>query len=321
MKPIVNSLIIPVYNNEETLNILLEKITDINNQLSENLEVIFTIDGSPDKSYEILKKILPEKKFFSKVVLLSRNFGSFNAIRAGLEVANGKYFSVMSADMQEPSELIINFFKTLENEPVDVVIGVRDGRKDPFFSKIFSSSYWFFYKKFIIKETPRGGFDVFGCNMLFRNNLLKLKETNSSLLSQILWIGFRRKEILYKRLERKIGTSQWTFNKKINHMTNSIFSFSNLPIKLLITLGTFGTLFFGISSLITIISKFLGLINVQGYTSLFLLIGFIGALNIFGIGLIGSYVWRIYENSKARPLSIISKIDEFNKDSFVDENK
>ena len=111
MKPIVNSLIIPVYNNEETLNILLEKITDINNQLSENLEVIFIIDGSPDKSYETLKKILPEKKFFSKVVLLSRNFGSFNAIRAGVEVANGKYFSVMSADMQEPSELIINFFR------------------------------------------------------------------------------------------------------------------------------------------------------------------------------------------------------------------
>ena len=100
MSSIINSLIIPVYNNEETLNILVENITNINNQLSENLEVIFIIDGSPDKSYEILKKILPKKNFTSKVVLLSRNFGSFNAIRAGLEVANGKYFAVMAADLQ-----------------------------------------------------------------------------------------------------------------------------------------------------------------------------------------------------------------------------
>ena len=312
MSPIINSLIIPVYNNEETLNILVEKITDISNQLSENLEVIFTIDGSPDRSYEILKKILPKKKFSSKIVLLSKNFGSFNAIRAGLKVANGKYFAVMAADLQEPSDLILNFFRTLENEPIDVVIGVRDGREDPFFSKIFSNLYWFFYKKFIIKGTPTGGFDVFGCNRLFRSNLLKLKETNSSLLSQILWIGFRRKEILYKRLERKLGTSQWTFNKKFTHMMNSIFSFSNFPIKLLMTLGTFGIFFFGISGLITVIAKFMGLIKIQGYTSLFLLIGFIGALYIFSMGLIGSYVWRIYENSKARPLSIILKIDEFN---------
>ena len=78
------------------------------------------------------------------------------------------------------------------------------------------------------------------------------------------------------------------------------------------TLGTFGIFFFGISGLITVISKFMGVIDIQGYTSLFLLIGFIGALNIFSMGLIGSYVWRIYENSKARPLSIILKIDEFN---------
>lgn len=307
-----NCLIIPVYNNEKSINILLEKINEIYDKLNNDLEILFIVDGSPDNCYQILKDNLPKQKYASKIILLSRNFGELSAIRTGLQVANGDYFASMSADLQEPIELIVNFFKTLKNEPVDVVVGVRESREDPIITKIFATVFWYLYKKFIIKELPKGGVDVFGCNRLFRDSLIKLKESNSSLISQIFWIGFRRKEILYNRLKRNFGFSQWTFRKKINYMLDSIFSFSDLPIKLLTIIGTLGILFFSIAGTITIISKFMGLIDVPGYASLFLSIGLIGAINIFSLGLIGSYAWRTYENTKDRPLSIILKIEEYN---------
>ena len=307
-----NCLIIPVYNNEENLNDLLKEINKIFEQLSNNLEVLFIIDGSPDNCYEILKNNLGKEKFSSKIISLSRNFGALNAMRAGLQVAKGKYFAIMSADLQEPTDLVIKFFKTLRQEKVDIVVGKREGRSDPFFSKFFSNIFWFAYKKIILKEIPKGGVDVFGCNEIFRDNLLKLKESNSSLISQIFWIGFKRKEIPYTRLKRKIGVSQWSFKKKFNYMLDSIFSFSDLPIKLITFIGILGILFFSILGFITLIAKLLGKIDLPGYTTIFLSVGLIGAINIFSLGVIGSYAWRTYENTKARPLSIIHKIDEFN---------
>ena len=306
-----NSLIIPVYNNEDSVHSLLRQINIINNSLKNDLEVLFVIDGSWDRSYKLLKSNLSKEKFSSKIIVLSKNFGSLNAIRAGLEIAKGDYFATMSADLQEPPELIINFFKTLEKQQVDVVIGVRDSREDPLISKIASGIFWYMYKKFILKEVPQTGFDVFGCNKIFRDNLVKLKETRSSLISQIFWIGFRRKEILYKRLKNKLGKSQWSYKKKFEYMLDCIFSFSELPIKSIIWIGFIGIVFFSIIIIVTIFVKYIGLVNVSGYTTIILSLGIFSGINIFCLGLIGQYIFRTYENSKGRPLSIVSKIDEF----------
>lgn len=308
-----NSLIIPVYYNQDSLPALLKKIEFIYNKLSQDLEVLFVVDGSPDQSYEILKKNLPKAKYISKIILLSRNFGELNAIRTGLELATGKYISVMSADLQEPPELIINFFLSLKNEPIDLAVGVRESRDDPFFSKLASYTFWYFYKKFIFKDIPKGGVDLFGCNRIFREALLKLKESNSSLIAQLFWIGFRRKEIKYKRLKRLHGTSQWNFKKKLQYMLDCVFSFTDIPIKLLSFVGMLGVLVFGFLGILTFSLKILGLINVTGYTSIFLSIGLLAAINILSLGVIGSYAWRAYDNTKQRPLSVILKIDKFNK--------
>lgn len=307
-----NSLIIPVYKNELNIPGLLEAIRNMGQELSDNLEVVFVIDGSPDRSYEILKHSLAEEKFSSKLVLLSRNFGSFPAIRTGLQVATGDYFAVMAADLQEPPELAIEFFRTLAQEPYDVAIGTRDGRNDPFFSQMASNIFWNFYKKMVVTDMPTGGIDVFGCNRAFRDSLLKLDESHSSLIAQIFWLGFRRKQVYYKRLERQLGVSAWTFKKKINYMMDSVFSFTDLPIKILTRIGGIGILVFGITGMITFISKLIGLISVPGYTAMFLAIGFFGAINLFGLGIIGSYAWRTYENTKARPLSVCLSVESFN---------
>jgi glycosyltransferase involved in cell wall biosynthesis len=307
-----NSLIIPVYKNELNITDLLEAMRKMNSTLENDLEVVFVVDGSPDKSYELLKESLPKEKFKSKLVSLARNFGSFAAIRTGLQIATGKCFAVMAADLQEPPELAIEFFRTLKSEPVDVAIGTRDGRDDPFFSQMASNLFWNFYKKFVVTDMPTGGIDVFGCNKAFRDSLLKLDESHSSLIAQIFWLGFRRKQVYYKRLERQQGISAWTFKKKVNYMMDSIFSFTDLPIKMLTRIGGFGIVVFGLLGMITFISRLIGIITVPGYTAMFLAVGFFGAINLFGLGIIGSYAWRTYENTKARPLSVCLSIEDFN---------
>jgi len=310
---ITYSLIIPVYKNELNIPSLIEAIRNMHKELSNDLEVVFVVDGSPDNSYMMLKESLVKEIFSSKLILLSRNFGSFPAIRTGLQVATGKYFAVMAADLQEPPALAIEFFESLKNESIDVTIGTRDGRNDPFFSQLASNLFWNFYKKYIVHEMPSGGIDVFGCNKAFRDQLLKLDESHSSLIAQIFWLGFRRKQVYYTRQERQLGVSAWTLKKKVIYMMDSIFSFTDLPIKMLTRLGAVGIIFFGLTGLITFISKLAGIITVQGYTAMFLAIGFFGAINLFGLGIIGSYAWRTYENTKARPLSIVLSIEEFNE--------
>lgn len=308
-----NSLIIPVYKNELNIPSLIDAIRNMHKELSNDLEVVFVVDGSPDNSYMMLKESLDKEIFSSKLILLSRNFGSFPAIRSGLELATGKYFAVMAADLQEPPELALKFFKSLKDEPIDVAIGTRDGRDDPFLSQMASNLFWNFYKKFVVHDMPSGGIDVFGCSKAFRDQLLKLDESHSSLIAQIFWLGFRRKQVYYKRQERQLGVSAWTLKKKVTYMMDSIFSFTDLPIKMLTRLGAVGIIFFGLTGLLTFISKLVGIITVQGYTAMFLAIGFFGAINLFGLGIIGSYAWRTYENTKARPLSIVLSIEEFNK--------
>jgi polyisoprenyl-phosphate glycosyltransferase len=124
----VFSLVIPVFNNEASLPEVVRVLADMHERLGRRLEAIFVVDGSPDDSYAFLRRELEHAPFASQLLLLSRNFGSFAAIREGLRAAQGPYFAVMAADLQEPPDLVLAFFRTLEGEPVDLALGTREGR-------------------------------------------------------------------------------------------------------------------------------------------------------------------------------------------------
>ena len=305
------SLIIPVYKNEESLPDLLAVLTDMNEKLSGKLEVVIVVDGSPDNSYSILRQRLPEMPFASQLLLHSRNYGSFAAIRAGMQVASGSFFAVMAADLQEPPELALEFFRLLEADEADVVVGTRDARNDPWRSRWSSEIFWWVYRKFIIKEVPAGGVDMFGCNHQFRNELLSLDESHSSLIGLLFWLGFRRKTVAYQRRERQHGVSAWTLKKKINYLMDSIFSFSDLPLKLLISFGGIGVLFSILFGLMVLVFKVTGWVEVPGYAATILTMLFFGALNTAGIGLLGAYVWRAYANTQGRPVSVVMRAESF----------
>ena len=305
------SLIIPVYKNESCLHALVDAIQGIELSLGKPLETIFVIDGSPDNSFDILQQLVRQYGLTAKIIAHSRNFGSFAAIRTGLASAKGQFMAVMAADLQEPPELVIEFFKKLTEGHCDVVIGARAKRDDPFMTRSLSSVFWGLYRRLIVKDVPPGGVDMFGCNRMFSEQLLKLDESHSSLVSLLFWIGFRRDVVYYQRRPRHSGISAWTFSKKAAYFMNSIFAFTDLPIKLLLLVGSIGV---GISLILviaTIYGKISGAILIKGYTALIVTISFFGALNILGMGILGSYIWRAYENTKQRPTAIIMEQIEY----------
>jgi len=305
------SLIIPVYCNEGSIVDLLKAVADLHQKLEEELEAIFIVDGSPDRCYELLRDALPDQPFPSKLALLSRNFGSFAAIRAGLQLSNSERYAVMAADLQEPPELILEMDKVLRSGSYDVVVGTREGRNDPRLSRISAQIFWWLYQKYVMPDVPSGGVDIFGCNRAFRDTLLQLDERHSSLISQIFWLGFRRKFISYVRQERQHGKSAWTVRKKINYLMDSVFAFTDLPIRLLIRVGGGAAVIAGLLGLVVVGGKLTGLISVPGYAMTMLTITFLGAVNLFGLGIVGSYAWRAYENTKARPIAIPMNIHHF----------
>lgn len=301
---IAHSLVIPVYRNECNIPALLAALEALSREIAD-FEVVFVVDGSPDHSAQLLQAGLKAAPYAWQLAELSRNFGSFAAIRQGLGLARGKFVAVMAADLQEPPELITRFFAELASGEVDVVVGSRSARSDPVLSSLSSRIFWALYRRLIMPQVPEGGVDVFACNTVFKRALLSLEERESFLIGQLFWVGFRRREVTYERREREVGTSAWTFRKKLSYMLDGIFAFSSLPISLLLWIGVLGTLVSTISIAAVFGSWLAGAIRVPGYAPIMLAIMFFGSLTTLGLGTLGGYVWRIAENGRRRPLSLI----------------
>jgi glycosyltransferase involved in cell wall biosynthesis len=303
-RPVLNSLVIPVYKNEANIAALLSALAELSAGI-ERLEVVFVIDGSPDRSGQLLADGLAEASYAWQLAELSRNFGSFAAIRQGLGLARGEYVAVMAADLQEPPELVRRFFAELAGGEVDVVVGVRSTRDDPAVSSLSSRLFWALYRRLVMPQVPEGGVDVFACNAAFRKALLSLEERESFLIGQLFWIGFRRREIAYERRGRDAGKSAWTLRKKFIYMLDGVFAFSALPISLLLWIGVLGTIVSTVSIVVVILSWMARAIVVPGYAPIMLAIMFFGSLTTLGLGTLGGYVWRIAENGRRRPLSLV----------------
>jgi hypothetical protein len=207
---------------------------------------------------------------------------------------------------------VLRFLEKLRYGDCDVVLGCRENRRDPLLARSASKLFWILYKKFVIHETPEKGVDVFGCNKVFRDRLLQFDEVNSSLVGQILWLGFRRGEVMYERRAREHGKSAWTLKTKINYLLDSIFSFTDLPIKLLTFFGLTGVIASILLSIVVVLAKLLGDIAVPGYAATVLTVIFFGGLNSLGLGIVGAYAWRGFENTKGRPHAVVMAVQQFN---------
>lgn len=199
---------------------------------------------------------------------------------------------------------MLEFFHRLASGETDVTVGVRTGRSDPALAAASSRLFWWAYRRLIQPEVPAGGVDVFGCNEVVRDALLGLRESNSSMVGLLFWLGFRRDYVAYERLAREHGESGWTFRRKFRYLLDSAFAFTDLPITMLLTIGVAGVAASVGLALVVVVMRLAGRIEVLGYTPLMLLLLFSLSATLFGLGVVGSYVWRTYENSKGRPLYV-----------------
>lgn len=311
--PTCFSLVIPVYKSEETLDALLAALEPIAASLGNRMEVVFVVDGSPDRSYPILKDRLPAAGFPSQLVCLSRNFGALSAVRMGLEAGAGPYYAVVAADLQEPPELVVSFFRTLAGESVDIVVGTRETRDDPFLQALPARIFWSLYRRFVQPEVPPGGVDVFGCNRMVRDALLQLRESNSTLVGLLFWLGFRRKDIPYKRRARAAGRSAWSFRRRLRYLLDSCFSLTNLPITIIMAIGVLGSITSISLSIVIFFAWWAGMIQVPGYTPVILVLLNSFTSTMLALGIMGSYVWRTFENTKGRPLYLPMTHEKFGR--------
>jgi glycosyltransferase involved in cell wall biosynthesis len=305
------SIVVPVYKNEESLGRLLHALGELSTACPLPVEVVFVVDGSPDRSAEMLRSGLAQAAFSSRLVMLSRNFGSFNAIRAGLEIASGDYMAVVAADLQEPPELALRFLELMQRGEADITFGLRTKRTDPVLDELASNVFWRVYRRYVLPELPAGGVDMFGCTRTVRDRLNSLRESNANLIALLFWLGFRRAYVPYERQPRKEGKSAWTLGKKIRYAVDSVFNFTDLPIRFLLALGGVGTVIALVFAIVLFVARLTGKIPVPGYTATAVLITFFGSILSLGLGILGEYVWLVLQNVRGRPASIIERVEDF----------
>lgn len=300
------SIIIPVYYNELNIADLYADLRDkVLTVIDCDYELIMVDDGSGDNSWAEMRKVAAVDDKV-KLVKLSRNFGSHAAILAGLSECSGDCAAVKAADLQEPSELILDMLASWR-QGNKVVLAVREDRKESFFQKLFANAYYRLVRKYVINTMPEGGFDCYLIDRKVIEVLKLLDETNSAVTLQILWAGFKTDKVYYVRQAREKGKSRWTLAKKVKLTVDSIVTFSYMPIRLATYLGFIFFLCSLIWACALFIIKLTGGIPVQGYTTLAIFILFSSGLILLILGILGEYMWRTLDAARRRPAFIIDE--------------
>lgn len=300
------SVTIPIYNEAMNLQSLYARLSKVLAEIGVSYELIFADDGSSDNSLEIIKSLAAENKEVN-YLSLSRNFGHQIAVSAALDVAKGNAIVIIDADLQDPPEIISDLYAKLK-EGYEVVYAKRKSRKGESFlkkltAKIFYRLLWFATSIKIPLDV--GDFRIIDRKVL--DYLKKMPEPNKFLRGQIAWLGFRQTFIEYHRAEREAGETAYTYGKMFNLAINAIVSFSNIPIRMVTISGFFVA---SVSFLMAVYAYYKKTFTddyVIGWASLMISILFLGGVQLISIGIIGEYISKINDNTKARPLYAIKE--------------
>jgi glycosyltransferase involved in cell wall biosynthesis len=303
------SVVIPCYYNEENIPVTGPRLieNESNFPADVSFEYVFVDDGSKDKTLNAL--IAFKEKYPSKVVIvkLAGNVGSYNAIVAGMEYATGDCITVISADLQDPPELIPKMFSYWLKD-IKFVVANRTNRKESFVQKTLSNSFHYLIKKLALPNIPKGGFDFVLFDKQLKNELLKIKEKNTNSLYLLAWMNFEMVSIPYTRNQREVGVSKWTFKKKMKLFIDSFVSFSYLPLRLITVLGFITGFITLVYAIVVLAYKFSGNIPISGWSSMMLVILFTSSFQMIALGVLGEYLWRVLEATRNRPLYIVEKV-------------
>ena len=299
------SIIIPVYYNALNLPITYAKLKEAVLDKVDDYELILVDDGSRDNSYAVMQEL---KRQDSKIKLIkfTRNFGQRSAVVAGFRASTGDAVSFISADLQDPPEIILEMLEKWK-EGRKVVLAVRKARNDGILQLVFTKVYYKILKSIALKDYPEGGSDCCVLDRQVVDTLNKFDEPNSTTVGQIIWCGFQTTRIYYTRRAREIGKSKWTFSKKIKLFIDAILGFSYFPVRVISVIGILDCIFSLMYVLYLISYKFIFGANVTGWRSIMVAIMFTSGVQMLSIGVLGEYLWRSFDSSRKRPLYIIDE--------------
>ena len=300
------SIVIPVYHNEENIPDLTAALARC--APGPEFEFVLVDDGSQDGSWGLLEEYAAHEPR-ARLVKLSRNFGSFTACVAGLAHAKGQAAILMSADLQDPPELIAPMVSRWK-EGHEVVLAVREGREEPFLQRLLAGIYYRVMRRWAFPEMPLGGFDFALIDRKVIDAIVAMQEKNTTLMGLVLWTGFRRTSVPYTRRARQRGRSMWTLRKKVKYFIDSLVSFSYFPIRVAQALGILFAFAGFVHAVVVVVLRLRGNIRVQGWSALMVVVLVLGGLQFLMLGVIGEYLWRTLDETKRRPLFIVDRVVE-----------
>lgn len=300
------SIVIPLFNEEEIISKLYERITNVAFSICENYEIIFINDGSKDNTFGIIKD-LSKKDNKIKFISFSRNFGHQNSILSGILNSKGNSVVIIDGDLQDPPELIPKLYAKMQ-EGYHVVYAKRKERKgESFLKKITAKMFYRILKNITSIDIPldTGDFRIISRNVV--ESLKLMNEKNKFLRGQIAWLGYKQTYVEYIRDSRTTGETKFSYKKMFGFAFDGITSFSSLPLQLAPLLGFIFSIVSFFIILYALYSKFILHEVVQGWTSLLVSTMFIGGVQLLCVGIIGEYVSRINIEVKNRPNYIIEE--------------
>ncbi len=311
MKKELLTVIVPCYNEQESLFYFYEEIVKIAEQMkSLNFEFLFVNDGSKDQTLSIIKELSHKDKRV-RYVSFSRNFGKEAAMYAGLEHSKGDYVTLMDADLQDPPALLIEMYSAIKNDGYDVVGTRRVTRKgEPPIRSFFARCFYKLINRMSKVEMVDGARDYRLMTRQVVDAILSLKEYNRYSKGLFSFVGFDTKWIEYENVKRVAGETKWSFWKLFIYALNGITAFSTVP---LILSGVIGILFCLISfiAIIVIIIKTLTVGDpTVGWPSLVCIIFFVSGVQLFCIGIMGQYLSKTYLETKHRPIYVVKETDK-----------
>ncbi len=302
------SIVVPVFNEEQTISELVRRMTAAAESITPDYEIIYVNDGSRDNSLALLKEACAQNPHLHYIAF-SRNFGHQIAITAGMDYAKGAAIVTIDGDLQDPPELIREMYAEYQ-AGFKVVYAKRRARKgETFFKRFTARAFYRILDRLVSFEIPLdvGDFRLISRDVL--EYLKQMKEYDKYLRGQIAWLGFKSTYVFFDRDERKYGKTNYPFRKMLRLAFNGITAFSDSPLK---WAASMGFLVCGVSFLIAIYalySYFVGHNTVPGWASLIISLTFLGGVQLLSLGIIGEYLARIISNVRGRPLYVVDSTD------------
>jgi dolichol-phosphate mannosyltransferase len=304
------SIVVPVYFNEGCLLPLMRALDAavLRAQPTLSGEVIFVDDGSEDRSLDELRVVQKEFPTLVTIIKLTRNFGQVSALVAGYNHARGRCVITMSADGQDPPEMINDMLHGFFKENYEIVICTRSGRDESRYRVITSRLFYYLMRKLTFQNMPKGGFDFCLIGRRALDVFIRNCDAYPFFQGQILWTGYKTKFLSYRRRERLVGVSRWSFAKKFTYLLDGMLAYSFFPIRMMSLAGcAFSILGFAYAGIIAIDRLFLGN-SVKGWAPLMIVVLVMGGFQMVMLGIIGEYLWRTLAQVRRRDMYLIDAV-------------